>query len=72
MASQLAEHPLANHGTFRRVMKDVDFPEAEQNFARQQFAIDGAHCHTRLEAGVSICNKDFQVISSVTSAVIRD
>ncbi|OFW29645.1 MAG: hypothetical protein A3H97_01760 [Acidobacteria bacterium RIFCSPLOWO2_02_FULL_65_29] len=36
MASQLAEDPLADDWMLGRVMKNVDFPEAQQDLSREQ------------------------------------
>ncbi len=43
MLSQFAQHPLANDRMLGRVVKDVHFPEAQQNFARQKFGVKTTH-----------------------------
>ena len=35
MPPELSNHPLAIHSAFRRMVQDVDFPEAQQNFSNQ-------------------------------------
>lgn len=32
---ELSNHPLTIHGTFRCMVQDVDFPEAQQNFSNE-------------------------------------
>jgi len=46
VTSQLAEHPLTDHRTFRRVVEDVHLPEPQQDLTRDQLAIGGRHSFT--------------------------
>jgi hypothetical protein len=43
MSAQLAQHPLADDGMLGGVVKDMDLPEAQQDFARQQLAVSSRH-----------------------------
>ena len=43
MLSQLAEHPLADDRMFSGMVKDVHFPESQQDFARKKFRVQAGH-----------------------------
>lgn len=43
MLSQLAEYPLADDRMFSGMVKDVHFPESQQDLARQKFAVQAGH-----------------------------
>ncbi len=43
VVSQLREHPLADERALSGVVEDVDFPEAQQDFARQQLGVEAGH-----------------------------
>jgi hypothetical protein len=46
VSPQLREHPLTNHRLLGCVVKNVDLPEAEQDFPRNQLAVGYWHATT--------------------------
>ena len=40
---ELAEHPLPDHGLFGGVVENVHFPEAKENFSRDQLLVGRLH-----------------------------
>jgi hypothetical protein len=39
--AQLVDHPLADHLTLSRMVKDVHLPEGEKDFTIEEFVHDG-------------------------------